>query len=59
MANLERWLVGFMFVVTGLAGLFVASRSHEPEIYAIGLGAFVLSVLVTFWNIKDAYDRKE
>ncbi len=52
------WIVGAAMGFLGLVGLYIASRGGGGEIYWIGLGLFVFSVLVIFGIVKIAGDRR-
>jgi hypothetical protein len=46
-----------LFVVIGLAGLFVARAWESGAMHAAGLGLFVASGVIVFLDIKHVFDR--
>jgi hypothetical protein len=46
-----------LFVVIGLAGLFIAHAWESGVMYAAGVALFVVSGVIVFLNIKRVYDR--
>lgn len=58
MPDIGRWVVGAMFVVLGIYGLFIASRAHDDVMYYTGIGVFLASVLFVFFQIKQHYDQR-
>ena len=46
-----------LFIVIGLAGLFIAHASESEVMYAAGIALFVASGVIVFLNIKRVYDR--
>ena len=46
-----------VFVVTGLAGLFVAHAWESGSMHAAGLGLFVASGIIVFLDLKRVFDR--
>lgn len=46
-----------LFVVIGLAGLFVAAGWREGALHDAGIGLFVVSGVIVFLDIKRVFDR--
>lgn len=46
-----------LFVVIGLAGLFIAHAWEHGSMHAAGLGLFVASGVIVFLDIKHVFDR--
>jgi hypothetical protein len=43
--------------LTGLLGLFLASRAVDPGIHLFGFVLFALAIFLNFWFIKRHYDH--
>jgi hypothetical protein len=46
-----------LFVVIGLAGLFVAAGWRQGALHDAGVGLFVVSGIIVFFDIKQVFDR--
>ena len=46
-----------LFVVFGLAGLFVAAGWPDGALHDAGIGLFVVSGIIVFFDIKRVFDR--
>ena len=46
-----------LFVIIGLAGLFVAHAWERGSMHMAGLGLFIMSGLIVFLDIKHVFDR--
>lgn len=46
-----------LFVVVGLAGLFVAAGWRAGALHDAGIGLFVVSAIIVFFDIKHVFDR--
>ena len=46
-----------LFVVIGLAGLFIAHAWESGVMYAAGIALFIVSGVIVFLSIKRVYDR--
>ena len=48
-----------LFIIIGLAGLFIAHAWEAGAMHAAGLVLFVASGVIVFFNIKHVYDRMD
>lgn len=48
-----------LFVVIGLAGLFIASAWPSGSLHAAGIALFVVSGVIVFLDIKQVFDRRD
>ncbi len=48
-----------MFIIMGLAGLFIASAWPFGSLHAGGIALFVASGVIVFLDIKQVFDRRE
>ncbi len=59
MSGASRWVFGGGLALSGLAGLYLASRSGEGTLYWTGLVLFGASVFLIFNLIGGAFDKAE
>lgn len=59
MNNFANWVLGFLTVVMGLGGLFVAARAGAGLGYYGGLAMFAFAVLFVFFLIRTTMDHEE
>lgn len=48
MPGIDRWIMGILFAIIALVGLFMASRAQDGFFFWTGLGFFAFGVLSTF-----------
>jgi hypothetical protein len=48
-----------LFAIIGLAGLFIAHAWESGSMHAAGIGLFIASGAIVFFNIKRVFDRIE
>jgi hypothetical protein len=53
------WIMGALSCVSGLLGLLMASRTHDPHVALFGMLLASFAVLFCWWMIKIAFDRVE
>lgn len=59
MNNFANWVLGFLTVVMGLGGLFIAARASAGLGYYGGLAMFAFAVLFVFFLIRTTMDHEE
>ncbi len=57
--HVDRWVIGFLFAVLGLAGLFLASRATDDVMYFTGILLFIVAFVFNFLQVKAVFDRAE
>lgn len=59
MENFSNWILGFVSIVMGIGGLFVAARAGEGLGYYGGLAMFAFAVAFVFILIRTSLDHEE
>lgn len=59
METTGKWILGGLIGILALVGLIASANAADQAFYYGGLGVFVVSVLVIFVMIDNAYDDME
>lgn len=59
MTLMNRWTQAALVTLLGLAGLFVASRHGDSNLYIIGVVIAIAAFGYNFYLIKDYYDDQD
>ena len=52
MENGQAWILGFVMALLVLLGIIIASQTHDPMMYYIGLGFSLFGVLFNYGMIS-------
>jgi hypothetical protein len=58
MANSGKWIVGGLFSLLGVIGLFLSANAKDTGIYLFGFAFTAFAIFYVFAAIKQSYDRK-
>lgn len=59
MPYLDRWIIGFLVGIVGVAALYVASEASGSFMYVTGILFFLAAVLFNFFMINQAFQKKK
>lgn len=57
--GLGNWVVGLLFCVLSIIGLFIAAKGATMDSYAFGLGLFFVAVIGVAHLIRRSWDKGE
>jgi hypothetical protein len=56
MGGVGSYIAGLALTIVGMSGLFLASSTHDPTFYKMGLLMFVFACGLIFAVIKHVFD---
>ena len=54
-----KWIGGGVIGLIGILGLFLSAHAHDTTFYYLGLGIFIVAIVVIFFLMKRQFDLSE
>lgn len=58
-SHIDRWVIGALFALLGLGGLYLASRATDDVMYFSGIILFLVAFVFNFLQVKAVFDERD